>query len=153
MSGRYVHTIWCDDIRQEIGNKPSFMGVYSNGIVFSSLPTMLQQLAIYTWIISPLDNPFKKLSLKVVRDDGAVLVEIPSEELNIKEAAKKALAPQDDATKQIIMTGITIRNVEIPVGCRYFTVLVETESEVLEGTKLRICSSSQLGSQLKDAAE
>ncbi len=135
MAERYVHTIWCDDVRQEIGNKPSFMGVYTGGIVLPSLPTVLPRLAAYSWIASPINEPLKTMALRVVRDDGVVLVDMPSIETP-KENAPPAQRP--DATRVMAMVGIVLNSVEIPEGCRYLKILVDTESSTLEGTKLYV---------------
>lgn len=77
MSQRSVHTIWCDDIRQELGNKPSFMGVYTGGIVLLGLPTVLPRLGVWTTVRSSADRPIREVSVRVERDDGTILLELP----------------------------------------------------------------------------
>lgn len=132
MTNRYVHAIWCDDIRQEIGNKPSLMGVYTAGITLPSLPIILPRLAAYISIITAKENPFKNLALKILRDDGFILAtlqhELPDHDLS--------QTIQDDATKIFLTIVITLNGIEIPEGCKYFSILVDTESETLEGPKL-----------------
>ena len=44
---RHDLTIICDDLRQEIGRKLSFMGVYDEAIVFKTLPARVQKIALY----------------------------------------------------------------------------------------------------------
>lgn len=137
MSSRYVHAIWCDDIRQEIGNKPSFMGVYVGGMTVGSLPVMLPRLAVYLWINTPLDKPLKKISFRIMRDDGFKLAELTSIDIpDIKEA--KHINNRCDLSRSSITAGLTLNNVEIPEGCKYFSILVDTESETLDGSKLHI---------------
>ena len=41
----------------ELGNKPSFMGVYTGGIVVPALPTVLPKLCVYAWVVSPIESP------------------------------------------------------------------------------------------------
>lgn len=140
MSGRYVHVIWCDDIRQEVGNKPSFMGVYTGGILLPGLPTVLPKLSVYVWVNTPIDQPFKKLIIRVVRDDGFPLLEMQPE-----TPEDDLVAPaRPDSTRRVAMAGFTLGGVEVPVGCKYFGVVVETESETLEGPRLRIDVNQQL---------
>jgi len=140
MSDRYVHVIWCDDIRQEVGNKPSFMGVYTGGIVLPVLPTILQRLSIYVWVNTSVERPFKKVNFKVVRDDGFVLLEMAPESPN-----GEAFAPvRPDSTRIGVMAGFALGGVEVPLGCKYFSVFVETESETLEGPRLRVDVSERL---------
>ena len=134
MTERYVHALWCDDIRQEVGNKPSFMGVYTGGILVPSLPTILPRLAVYIWIKTPIGQPFESLRIRISRDDEFLLIETPLEKL----PDQSAVTPQPNRTQQVVMTGILISGVEMPADCKYFRVLVETESETLEGPKLHI---------------
>lgn len=141
-NGRYVHTIWCDDIRQEVGNKPSFMGVYTAGIFLQSLPVVLPRLAAYVWVTTPIDRRFQKLNIRGVRDDGFVLFEVLQE--TPVGSADVFQSSRPDSTRQVAMAGFAFGGVEVPVGCKYFSVVVETESETLEGPRLRIDVASEL---------
>jgi hypothetical protein len=54
------HSIFCDDYRDEIGNKISCMGMYTNHrmTVYSALPTRLIQLCVLTTLLlDPRDEP------------------------------------------------------------------------------------------------
>ena len=141
MTDRYVHALWCDDIRQEIGNKPSFMGVYVGGMTLPKLPIMLQKLSVYVWVSTEINNPFKIISLKVIRDDGFILTEIPANNI---EKNLENLVLESDHKRIEVMFGINLSGVEIPEGCKYFAVEVETESELLEGSKLKFTVDSSL---------
>jgi len=132
---RSIHAIWCDDMRQEVGNKPSFMGVYTNNIVFQSLPAVLHRLSIFSWISTPIDHQFEKLVIKVVRDDNFVLMELTPD---IKEILGRCKEGPDDSTQFQVMTGMTLNGIDIPKDCKYLQILAETESEMMEGPKLRI---------------
>jgi hypothetical protein len=133
ISGRYVHTIWCDDIRQEIGNKPSFMGVFTGGILLPAVPAALSRLGVYTWVVSPIDKPIESLQLQVVRDDGLVLAEIK------QEGAPPSPPPRvEDATRQQIVVGVSMGPVEIPEGCKWLVVKVKADGDELEGPKLLV---------------
>lgn len=136
MSERYVHAIWCDDIRQEVGNKPSFMGVYTGGILLPELPVVLPRLSVYIWTVTPIDTPFEKLTIRIVRDDGFLLVEfqpIPSDSF-----MDSAQVSRPDATTRVGMAAVNLGGVELPVGCRYLNIVVETESGTIEGPRLNI---------------
>ena len=43
---RYAETIWCDDIRQELGNKVTLAGVLGDEIVVPQVPVVVQSFAI-----------------------------------------------------------------------------------------------------------
>jgi hypothetical protein len=136
VSGRYVHTIWCDDIRQEIGNKPSFMGVYTGKMVVAELPAVLPRLGVFTIVSTSLDEPFKSMKLRVVRDDGTVLLEILPDPEAIAAPTDKSSVP--DATRQTFSAGFALSPLELPAGCRYFEVQVDIDGQTLGGPKLRL---------------
>jgi hypothetical protein len=136
MNDRYVHAIWCDDIRLEVGNKPSFMGVFTGGILLPALPTVLPRLAVYIWVNTPVERPFKSLRIRITRDDGFLLMEVRPESPPAQSDVAQHSRP--DSTRQVAMAGFSLGGVEVPVGCKYFSIFVDTELETLEGPKLRI---------------
>ncbi len=66
---RFVHAIFCDDIRQELGNKVSFMGCYQSELFVPFAPLALPKLCVYVTISTPAERPFKALSIRV--DQGS----------------------------------------------------------------------------------
>lgn len=135
---RFAHTIWCDDIRQEVGNKPSFMGVFTGGVLLPSLPAVLPRLGVQTWVVSPIDLPIQLLELQIVRDDGVVLAEIKPE-----GPPHTAFPRVEDATRQQIVVGVVMGPVEIPVGCKWLVVKVKADDDEFEGPKLRITANAE----------
>lgn len=58
---RYGYCIFCDDIRTELGEKLSFMGVY-NGILFlPEFPYTLPKLCAHINLVTPADQPYKSI--------------------------------------------------------------------------------------------
>jgi hypothetical protein len=70
--GRFVNCVFCDDIRHEIGNKLSLMGIYQREMLVaeSSLPTALPKLVAQFWIVTPIDKVFSKAAAWVVSPSG-----------------------------------------------------------------------------------
>lgn len=81
--GRYISAIFCDDIRQEVGNKFSYMGCYPGELIVQMAPVVLPKLCVYALISTPKERPFKSLMLRVVQDDDVELarIDIPEEGL------------------------------------------------------------------------
>jgi hypothetical protein len=86
---RHLYTLVCDDVRLEVGNKLSLMGIYYEEIRFSSIPARLPKLCIFQrWIEVPL------LKRVVVELSGSCLdvsiraVGEPSEDPGQKTAAQ-----------------------------------------------------------------
>ena len=143
MSKRTIHAVWCDDVRQEVGNKPSLMGVYINSMVFQSLPIVMPRLSVFVWISTPKDTPFEKLVVKIVRDDGFVIIEIDP---NIQEILNNSdTESRIDSTMYTIITGLSLSAIEIPEDCKYFKLIVETETETIESQKMYILTNGTDG--------
>ncbi len=69
------HVVFCDDIREEIGGKRTFVGVYGNFMVIAAVgPITLQQLcaAISLRIHPPIEPT--AVSIRIFRSDGDELL-------------------------------------------------------------------------------
>lgn len=68
MSNPRISTcLFCDDIRQEIGNKISLMGVYSAEIIFPiSPPVVMPRLALMVLLVTELDDIPGYLKVRVL---------------------------------------------------------------------------------------
>jgi hypothetical protein len=73
----YGVTIYCDDIRQEMGNKPSYMGVYTGQlIVQAEEPVLLPKLCAAVHLMIPTYMRFQKLALIMTQEKGGVTNEL-----------------------------------------------------------------------------
>ncbi len=59
-----IYTILCDDVRQEVGNKVSLMGIYSKDILVNKVPVILPHLCLAIFI-EGLQTPFSKVRVTV----------------------------------------------------------------------------------------
>lgn len=89
--GRIFVAQFCDDARQEIGNKLSLMGCYTGEMVFQKLPAVLPKLCAYVTAITPKDKPFEMLNFRATLN-GEQLAEmvIPPEQLLIDSRTPSA---------------------------------------------------------------
>lgn len=77
---RFVHTIYCDDIRYEIGGKLSLIGCYSSDLIVPRQPQaiVLPKLCAQVNVVTPIDSPFELLTLKAYRNDELLAeMEVP----------------------------------------------------------------------------
>jgi hypothetical protein len=65
MSDRVAICLFCDDIRQELGNKFSLMGVYGSDLIFPVEPQnfLLPKFAAFVTISSDLDDAPTRISI------------------------------------------------------------------------------------------
>lgn len=137
---RHLQTIFCDDIRQEVGGKYSYIGVYGSRLLISTLPATLPKLCLALKVVTPVIQPFRKLSLEVLRDDE-VIAQWPLDEAPLAEASEAVVktlvddVPQEQA--QIVNAIFVFSPFHIEGPC-VLRVRAETESEKLRGLVLRI---------------
>lgn len=78
---RHVAVIYCDDVRQEVGNKLSFLGVYKNTLIVSSFPAKLLKLCMVIEVAAPKSKIFEVADISIFRGDdiiGEVKIELPA---------------------------------------------------------------------------
>lgn len=138
---RWVHAIWCDDIRQEIGNKPSLMGVYTGSLVAPALPAVLPRLAVWVSIYTPITQPFESLSVRICKNDSdepVGAIEISPEGLaEINQPIQRLEGPNEPTLRGISMV-ILLGQFQLSESTRSLKVWVDTEAGTLESLKLRI---------------
>jgi hypothetical protein len=135
---RHIQTIFCDDIRHELGGKVSYIGVYSGRLFLPTFPLALPKLCLAMNIITPASRPFKKLKLSVLKD-AEVLFENDLDDAQLS-GAMEFLSNSDMHIKDqllslhsvIIFSPFTL---ESPCTIR---VLAETEDGELRGAGLNI---------------
>lgn len=69
---RHLEIIYCDDIREEVGNKVSYMGVYAGEMTVPSVPVMLPKLCLAVKVSTDLADPFQSLEVRVVKGEDEV---------------------------------------------------------------------------------
>lgn len=76
--GRSANCLFCDDIRHEVGNKFSLIGIYAGDmLVFATrFPVTLPRLAIHIWATTPARKPFQAISCTIVGTAGEHLAKV-----------------------------------------------------------------------------
>lgn len=131
---RYVTVQFCDDIRQEVGNKYSLVGCYGPSMLLSAMPVVLPKLCAFVRIYTPVNRPFAKLSIRVLRGDQLLTeMDIPQEVLASIRAVEHL--PGEDAI--IVGSGLAISPLAIEEPCM-LRIEVDTDEGPLKGDTLRI---------------
>lgn len=77
---KQIIAILCDDVREEIGNKISLMGIYDDNIVLPVLPAVLPKLCIYINMIDvSKDVTAFKVKVSVPGKDSPIEFNIPAQ--------------------------------------------------------------------------
>lgn len=69
----HVETIFCDDIRDEVNGKVSYIGTYNANLFAKEFPITLPKFCIAVKIILPLDYPFDKIELNIYKDEDVII--------------------------------------------------------------------------------
>lgn len=125
---RYLHNIYCDDVRLEANNKAIIIGVYNYDMIIN--PTIqkpiIQKLCIYSTISTPVDKPIKEIKYKLKLDNKV-----------IQEFSENFNSPiQIDNETFYIMHGAII-NITIPIT---------------QDSTLRLCASIDDEDEIQGAA-
>lgn len=66
MTGPYGTTVFCDDIRDEVSGKKTYVGVYFNEMVLPGpCPYLIPQFALAITYLEPLSDPVEPVTLRV----------------------------------------------------------------------------------------
>ena len=91
---RFSYSIFCDDIRYEVNNKTSFIGIIGTLMYVPSFPTVLPKLCVSITASTPRDQPFKSLQLKGCLGE-TILFEVGLEEEQLSQMHQAATQVND----------------------------------------------------------
>ena len=126
---------FCDDVRQELGNKYSLMGCYGDEIIIDKLPAALPKLCAQLRAVTPLDKPFKRLAFRAFLNDELIAeIELPQDQL---DQAAKAVCTREDSIRLSVMAIMAFSPLMIAEPSR-LRVEAETEDGVLNGGSINL---------------
>jgi len=130
---RFVHAIFCDDMRQEMGNKLSFMGCYQGEMFVPFVPLTLPKFCVSVTVVTPVVRPFRALTIRV-NQGGNLIATIETASADWAQAVPPS---PGDATSLGITVGVMLAPFVIlePSEIR---VMVTTEEGEILGPRLHI---------------
>lgn len=136
---------FCDDVRQELGNKLSLMGVYGPDLIVQSFPTTLPKLCCLFNIRIPVEqSPRKKIVFRLQRDEEVIF---QAELTPPTEDPAKELAPRAEDASLLWMSFVAqLANFEVagPAILRARAIIDEQE---VRGGILRLQAATQPSGQ------
>jgi hypothetical protein len=141
---RVIDAIYCDDIRLEIGNKRSLIGVYAGVLFVAAMPAMLPKLCVSVTVRTPADKPFKQLLLKLMLDDTPVVQADFGDDLETQQARLDNIDDIPDESDRFyqLTTDFVLSPFQITEP-GFLRVRAETEDGVLKGPALRLMVAEQ----------
>jgi hypothetical protein len=137
--GQFSYALFCDDVRFELGNKPSYMGLYGGEMLLPGFPTVLPKLCCIVTFSSPRGSVPRELTAVVyVGDKEMVRQAVPSEFLSrAEQQADSAAEGQDPVDRIAIAINFVINNVDFESPTTVRAVVTADGTDWLAG-KLRI---------------
>jgi hypothetical protein len=93
---RFAYTIFCDDIRYEVNNKTSYIGIMGNLMYLPAFPAVLPKLCVLITANTKHDQPFKSLQFKGTLGE-AVLFDVALDAQQLEQMHEHAKNQIDDA--------------------------------------------------------
>jgi hypothetical protein len=142
-SDRHLWAEFCDDVRQEVGNKISLMGCYGPDMLVHAFPMWVPKFCVVAKAKTPIDRPWSHSVVRVLQDDK-VIAEMP-----FNPNAPGVKGPiRDGATWYLMQTVFILSPFQLDGPCT-LRVTMESEGEEVSGSKLYISvASSQASSDL-----
>lgn len=79
---RFISFQFCDDVRQEVGNKYSLIGCYGPSMLINTFPATLPKLCAQVKVHASIDAPLQELSIRILCNDQTTAeVVVPRESL------------------------------------------------------------------------
>lgn len=142
-----VFAVFCDDIRHEIGNKASLIGIYNGDLLASELPIFMPRLGIMFQLRTPLDFELSNVTYRVsLGDEVIVQVDIKLETgLGQSRTADSRPNGQDQTSFRSVVSFLAIPPMTFTSPCTLRAIAVANEVEYMAG-KLHV---SKVPAQLK----
>lgn len=128
---RFVHAVFCDDIRQEMGGKVSLMGCFQGDLLVPFLPVALPKLCVFVTVSTPVKRPLTRLTIRIMQDD----TELAS--LDVPEGSTMAPIVEDGVTRILANAAMVFSPFAIPAPTSIRVAVVTEEGEII-GPRLRI---------------
>ena len=133
--GRFLHVLFADDIRQEVGGKVTIVGIYQSKMIFPSFPVVVPKLAVVMTAVTPINSPFEKLKFLVFKDDEPLQSFEVDAEMLAQAANDVTSMPNEDVKVIEFQFAAVMGALEISGPCVLRTRM-ETESGIVVGRTL-----------------
>lgn len=151
LSGLALHALWCDDIRQEVGNKPSFMGVYTGALVVPQLPLTLPKLCVWLTLSAPQDLPLQDVAVAVALEGGAELLRLPLPMAAEPHRTSEA-TPTQQMARQQVMLALELAPLNLPDQASALTVVVTAQGVEVAHASLPVVAQVLAGASASTPA-
>lgn len=134
---RHLEVIYCDDIRNEVGNKLSYMGIYTHEMIIPNAPLLLPKLCIAVKVVTDINDPFESVTVRLVKIKDHEETELISTGLIHLPQVADLPGRDDDTTRLSFEMQFMLSPFQIDEEAK-LRVEATTEREEIRGSALRI---------------
>lgn len=128
---RFVHAVFCDDIRQEMGGKVSLMGCFQGDLLVPFLPVALPKLCVFVTVSTPVKRPLKSLKIRIMQDNTELVA------LDVPQGGATVPIVEDGITRILANAAMVFSPFAIPAPTAIRVIVTTEEGEII-GPRLRI---------------
>lgn len=133
MTSRHLEVIYCDDIREEVGNKFSYIGVYGAELKVTGAPHTLSKLCVAVRLVTTAEDPVSSLEIQISRGaQEEILASTGSVQIS------DVLATQPDDASVLLAHFAFVLSPFLIDESTMLNIKAITEREELRGTPLKI---------------
>ncbi|MBN8728233.1 MAG: hypothetical protein J0H15_11115 [Xanthomonadales bacterium] len=136
---RYVHAIFCDDIRQEAGAKQTLVGIYRDQLQLPAIPVVLPRLCVVVDVVTPVTQPFDHLVIQASLGEQQIArAELAASDLrSLRETASRLRESSGPEARITFSANFVFSPLQID-HATLLGVRVDTGAEELRANALRI---------------
>lgn len=131
MSNCALEVVFCDDIRTEVGNKPSLMGVYPVEMIVEKFPVMLPKFCAWINLVIPVERAPEQIRVRLMHEDRPIL---DTGEIALSEAMQETRPANGDLVASF---SFVVSPFQLDAET-WLQAVAECDSEPLASRKFRI---------------
>ena len=133
----YVHALYCDDIRHEVGGKVTYVGTYGPDMFVPEFPFVVPKLCVALFISMPWELEARKVTARVSLDDDPIAdFDADIESVVTQQLSDPSFGP-DEVTRRILMTYFSVGGLELKAP-GLIRPLVRVDDDEMRGPALEI---------------
>jgi hypothetical protein len=135
---RFMWTLFCDDVRREVGGKLAYLGIYGINLLVPNYPAHLLKLCAVMTVRTMAARPPRSVTFKLLRDEE-LIYEHAIDPATLKDFV--AAVPKGDTKNRHITLGAVAQLVNLTIIERsVIKARAVVDGEELPGGTLELCA-------------
>jgi hypothetical protein len=132
---RFAHALFCDDIRLEVGNKVTLVGIYQGDMFLNEMPAFVPRMGVAFYVSTPIGEPISKFGFRISRGDDVIVEASPADTSELPR--QEPLDGHDAVTRRTIAFSVPLPPMTFAEPCTLRAV-VNIDGIETVAAKLRV---------------